>query len=222
MHPNPPPLTLQLDPTCSDPHKPFGTYTRHAAFQVCNRYLESNSSDTLSAHQATRLLYQMIPETKPHNCDRFNNPVDSGGYAIYESMSETLPDAARLASAGLGSNREGMVWCMKNALEMPPREFELQDSSAVCQAALWILFAGQHFFDEVVVNPEVVDCRQDSRRMYQPGRLYEGPIFGLERWRFWMRRLAEASGDCCLTEEARALAGNATGLMAAIADGASI
>ncbi|KAJ5155263.1 hypothetical protein N7492_008066 [Penicillium capsulatum] len=78
-------------------------------------------------------------------------------------------------------------------------------------AAVWILYAGQWLFTEVVETPRSLTA-SDERR-WGPGELYKGPVLGLPRWKFWKQALHAASGNKNARDEAQRFAHKAVDFM---------
>ncbi|KAL4967817.1 uncharacterized protein BDV14DRAFT_197457 [Aspergillus stella-maris] len=99
-----------------------------------------------------------------------------------------------------------------------PREF----STRVAIAAVWVLYAGHAMFKSVVVCTE--PFTEHIGGCFAPKELYHGPVFGIERRRFWTARLKsiceDGSGDAerALTPEARGLGLQAVQTMEALAE----
>lgn len=92
----------------------------------------------------------------------------------------------------------------------------VQDQNCLISAsAFWILYCGQSLFVRIVQFPKTLigDGERNSRKQ---GPLFNGPIHGLERWKFWGKALAVAMESEGLSEESRSLASKAVDLMNAI------
>ena len=92
----------------------------------------------------------------------------------------------------------------------------VQDQNCLISAsAVWVLYCGQSLFVRIVQVPKTLigDGERNSRK---PGPLFNGPIYGLERWKFWGKALAVAVESEELNEESRILASKAVDLMNAI------
>lgn len=67
----------------------------------------------------------------------------------------------------------------------------------------------------------VLDLEPEAEyyQVFETYELYDGPVFGLERWDFWQRRFAEISTSEAypVNDEARRLAADAADYMAALA-----
>lgn len=123
---------------------------------------------------------------------------------------------ARLSTAGLDCSMRFMILSMRTTLEHYTEGYSLAHRSIfVMLAAVWILHGGQLFFHHIVVYPP--PTTEGNWRSYIPGDLYNGSIFGLERWAFWQARLAELSDNSDISEEARDLGSRAAYLMAGLA-----
>jgi hypothetical protein len=91
---------------------------------------------------------------------------------------------------------------------------------AIRSAALWVLYSGQFGFDAVVKWPKIFSDREAqeiARRRHQQPSIYDGPIYGIQRWEFWRRRLLEESVNTGVDEETKRLARMAADMMAAYA-----
>lgn len=75
---------------------------------------------------------------------------------------------------------------MLRSLEEPIHDHEVFDAYTT-SAALWIAFAGQDLYTQVVEAPP-----HEDKGICRPGELYHGPEVGLERWKFWRQGLATA------------------------------
>lgn len=92
--------------------------------------------------------------------------------------------------------------------------------SIIRSAALWVLYSGQFGFDGVVKWPEKFskrESREDDRRSHQQGPIYDGPIYGMQRWEFWRSRLLEETANTDMDDETKQLAHKAADMMAALA-----
>lgn len=120
---------------------------------------------------------------------------------------------------GWGSDPTYFIWALQN-LECDMRTLTPDNkASMIRSAALWVLYSGQFGFDGVVKWPEKFskrESRDDDRRCHQQGPIYDGPIYGMQRWEFWQRRLEEVRNEN-LDEETRRLACMAEDMMAALA-----
>lgn len=103
-----------------------------------------------------------------------------------------------------------MIWDMMGLeWDSPPK------STLLKIVSVWVIYGGYFLFNKIVVDPMPVD--EDNQRMFPAVRLYQGPIFGLERWNFWQKQLLHFSQDSSVTAEARDLGLRAADLMAALA-----
>lgn len=120
--------------------------------------------------------------------------------------------AARLMSAGLFVNLILPFYHLINNLEKNvTSKFA---SIGIISTSIWILKAGHCIFREVVLNPSPWDT--DDQQAYARGPLYDGPIIGIERWRYWQEILAARVGEIGISDEARELGKKAADLMAAM------
>lgn len=111
-----------------------------------------------------------------------------------------------------------IIRSFRAALETPLHSIRGLDSLSVFVrvASVWILAgAGYYAYVNIVLNPPPVDAL--LQQAYQPHELYDGPIFGIQRWNFWQRAMAERAQDGRLSEEARMLARKAADYMEALA-----
>lgn len=115
-------------------------------------------------------------EDDPEDPDQYSHALNFSGFL------------ARLTQSGFISHSPFPVWAMRGALEVDIDHRESLDSS-VSSAALWMAFAGQ------VIYTQVVEARPPEKvgGVYNTGRLYGGSELGLERWRFWKEALIAAS-----------------------------
>lgn len=84
------------------------------------------------------------------------------------------------------------------------------ESACVSGAAVWMLCSGQRLWIEIVECPRTENPRAD--KTWRPGALYQGPVFGLERWRFWEKAFAVAAANNMLSDECQQLASRAADL----------
>jgi hypothetical protein len=103
---------------------------------------------------------------------------------------------------------------MRDALEEDENDDQIY-SCLVRSAALWILFSGQNLFVQIVQVPMSFNT-EGGKTSTRAGSLYDGPNFGLERWRFWKKALAVAIERQGSNEECKRLASKAMDLMGAI------
>jgi hypothetical protein len=131
----------------------------------------------------------------------------------------TCAFSARLAGAGIISRPLTLIiWTFRAALESPPNKARDSDVTSVFTiiCSVWILAgAGYYAYQNIVLNPPPVDAYE--QQIFQPHELYDGPIFGIQRWNFWQRTLVERGEDERITEEARMLARKAADYMKALA-----
>jgi hypothetical protein len=80
-------------------------------------------------------------------------------------------------------------------------------------AALWVIFAGQTMYPQIVEAPE-----PEERQSYMQGELYQGPTLGLTRWMFWKDAFMIAAEKKASSDNARRLAHSAAELMDTIAN----
>ncbi|BCS25030.1 DUF3632 domain-containing protein [Aspergillus puulaauensis] len=127
--------------------------------------------------------------------------------------------SARLAGAGTISRpMTPIIRSFRAALETHLSVIRGLDSLSVfvSVSSVWMLAgAGYYAYVNIVLNPPPVDAL--LQQAYQPHELYDGPIFGIQRWNFWQRALAERAQDGRLSEEARVLARKAADYMEALA-----
>ncbi|OJJ08203.1 hypothetical protein ASPVEDRAFT_89432 [Aspergillus versicolor CBS 583.65] len=154
---------------------------------------------------------------------RFTKPIGRPGFVFYDGMTEfkrechrigeatwdTNTEASellnicafqgRLANVGFLKPRELMIWWMRDTLER-----------------LATSYAWSTLVIAMVLDPEPP---AESDQVFQTNELYDGPVLGLERWNFWQRRFAEISisEQYPVNDEARRIAGDAAGYMAALA-----
>ena len=90
---------------------------------------------------------------------------------------------ARLTQSNFLDSLSYAIQTMRFAFEEESSEKELYDQSnyLVGAAAVWILCAGQNLFIHVI------QTRMIERVQHEPGNLFSGPTFGLERWSFWQK-----------------------------------
>lgn len=89
-----------------------------------------------------------------------------------------------------------------------------RESTVIKVVSVWVIYAGCFFFNKMVIDPMPVN--EENQRMFKAVRLYQGPIFGLERWNFWQEQLLRFSQDPSVTAEARDMGLRAADLMAAL------
>lgn len=85
------------------------------------------------------------------------------------------------------------------------------ESACISGAAMWILCAGQRLWREIVQCPQTDNPR--AEKTWRPGSLYQGPAFGLERWRFWEKAFVVAAENTNISAECQQLASRAADLM---------
>lgn len=135
------------------------------------------------------------------------DPDDPEEYAQGLNSSAFL---ARLTQSGF-LHSPFPIWVMRWSLEDTVDDHKVRDC-LVTSAALWIAFAGQAIYTQVVEAP----LPEKTEGIYKNGNLYHGPEMGLERWVFWKKVLTATSNDKEASEECQRLAGNAADLMDAI------
>ncbi|KAL3478858.1 hypothetical protein BJX99DRAFT_256065 [Aspergillus californicus] len=169
--------------------------------------------------------------------DRLNIRTDVNGYEYYSPMETMYQDirgstnsgwqtekdqrdnannigfAARLMSAGLFVQLLFPFYHLINKLEnnIAPKFASI----GVLSTSIWILKAGHCIFGHLVLKPGPFST--DDQRCYAQGPLYNGPIKGIERWRYWQETLAARAGGVGISDEARELGKKAADLMAAMA-----
>ncbi|KAL4969411.1 DUF3632 domain-containing protein [Aspergillus stella-maris] len=128
--------------------------------------------------------------------------------------------SARLQSAGLDSSfPSDILWAMSEFEEELDADANYDPallSARIIAASTWILFAGDYNYRAVVLAPALVT--PDLERIHRGGGLYTGPVLGLERWMFWVRRLDEVSRLAGVSGEAHERGQEAVGVMKALAE----
>lgn len=104
------------------------------------------------------------------------------------------------------------AFVLREALEYEWRYLSplLDASTRVAWCAVWILGAGRELYEDVVLHPDV-------KLKFHTDKLYRGPAFGIERWKFWQDRLAEIAGEPEVADDARQLGLKAADYMGALA-----
>lgn len=107
-----------------------------------------------------------------------------------------------------------MIWWMRDTLERPASSYAW--STLVMGSAVWIRYGGSFLFQTMVLD---LEPEAEYYQVFETYELYDGPVFGLERWDFWQRRFAEISTSEAypVNDEARRLAADAADYMAALA-----
>ncbi|KAK3328764.1 hypothetical protein B0H66DRAFT_539305 [Apodospora peruviana] len=124
---------------------------------------------------------------------------------------------ARLAQAGFPHMSCYAVAALSDGLEEThdePQYPQYADDLYVSLASLWISYAGQALYTQLVETRPEDD--KAKKHHYKLGKLYKGPQFGLERWTFWKNALQRAGENGKAREQARKLAKRAGDLMEAI------
>ncbi|KAL5342845.1 hypothetical protein BJX70DRAFT_355057 [Aspergillus crustosus] len=152
-------------------------------------------------------------------------PLAKGFYCRSEEGARRLINfcalQARLASVGRVDAKDQAVEWFRIALEGYTDKYDAindrcSKDAIVKAAALWILCGGQYLYNELALYPAQLE--DDEISSYAPGKLYTGPILGLERWMFWQRRFAALAGQTTtLDAEACAMARKAANVMAVLA-----
>ncbi|KAL3478860.1 hypothetical protein BJX99DRAFT_256067 [Aspergillus californicus] len=171
--------------------------------------------------------------TRLAKTDKLSYLVKDGDYASYFSMralrqeiyehsepiegepvqySNLVGFLARLATARVWPGLFHIVVQLRDFLEEP---YGMGDSNAIICTSIWMLFAGHYIFREVVCDPAPLD--EETERLFRRGKQYDGPIFGIERWRYWQTTLAAQieAGGVDINEEAQNLGRKAVDIMAA-------
>lgn len=104
------------------------------------------------------------------------------------------------------------IWTLRANLEESHSENAY--SGRISGAAVWILYAGQWLFTEIVECPRLLT--PENKRFWGVGSLYTGPILGLVRWKFWHKGFAAATENRRASDESRQIAQKAVDLMDAI------
>jgi Protein of unknown function (DUF3632) len=122
---------------------------------------------------------------------------------------------ARLAVAGVTYRYalQYVIWGMRDGLETE-HGFRLY-RDWIYGATMWIFCAGQWVFERVVQYPKPID--EWIARAYKVGPLHTGPIFGMERWKFWQKAFEAAAESAPADDECRKNVLKVANLMDAIA-----
>lgn len=146
----------------------------------------------------------------PFATANFETPTEESYYV------NTCAFHARLLSSGFIDNLSFAIWTMRENLEdsHAPELGSDYESACISGAAVWILCAGQRLWTEIVHCPPSATPGAD--KMWGPGSLYQGPVFGLGRWKFWEKAFAVAAENDKLSEECQKLASRAADLMSVI------
>lgn len=104
------------------------------------------------------------------------------------------------------------IWTLRLYLEEPSSDDCY--SGRVMTAAVWIVYAGQWLFTQMVQCPRAMDSWDE--RACSAGSLYTGSVLGLTRWTYWKEALKTASESEKAHEEARRLTRKAVAFMDAI------
>ncbi|KAF3384020.1 hypothetical protein DPV78_012884 [Talaromyces pinophilus] len=106
------------------------------------------------------------------------------------------------------------IWTLRDALE--EEQGGRWDAQLVSSAAMWIICAGQWVFNQIGLysGPQPKGWH---KAIWSRGSLYEGPLAGLERWKFWHTRFVEAANSGSISYECRGHAHKAGELMKSFA-----
>ncbi|KAJ5109438.1 hypothetical protein N7456_006113 [Penicillium angulare] len=123
---------------------------------------------------------------------------------------------ARLSAAGILGDVKFATTHLKAMLEADV-DYENNDplySGRIAEATMWIIYAGQWLFKELVQSP----CAREpsDKGAFLPGPLYSGSILGITRWLFWKKVLEVARESTRVSDETRRLTTKAVDFMNAL------
>ncbi|KAJ5714550.1 uncharacterized protein N7483_011731 [Penicillium malachiteum] len=117
---------------------------------------------------------------------------------------------ARLSSAGIIQGFHTSLRNLRTSLEFDWSKDD-HHNMRVAGSTMWILFAGQFLFQNMVHSRACVD-----EVSLELGELYTGPVMGLDRWCFW-RKAFDSARECTqFSDDTKALVGKTIDLMDAI------
>ncbi|KAL4792193.1 hypothetical protein BDV19DRAFT_392366 [Aspergillus venezuelensis] len=109
---------------------------------------------------------------------------------------------ARLTALGAVDNRSYMIFSIAQTLEQDqPNRPDSVLGVELARCAVWILCSGLQAYHTVVLYPP--DLTPRLERVWGCGAMYNGPIFGLDRWSFWRSRLLAYVDDLRISQEHR-------------------
>ncbi|ETN41079.1 uncharacterized protein HMPREF1541_03014 [Cyphellophora europaea CBS 101466] len=88
-------------------------------------------------------------------------------------------------------------------------------SGLVGAASRWILINGSNLFTEMVQTPKQIKTDTLEASLLRVGPLFDGPIYGKQRWSFWREGFEKAAGGAGVGEECATLAKKAVDMMLA-------
>ncbi|CRG86319.1 hypothetical protein PISL3812_03324 [Talaromyces islandicus] len=125
---------------------------------------------------------------------------------------------ARLSTTEILNYFDGLnyaIWTMRDNLEEEHNDGEYSND-AISSSAMWIICAGQWLFNELVQFPRNINDEY-YESAWKVGPLYQGPIIGLERWKFWQKAFTVAAESSNANDECKKNALKAANLMEVIA-----
>ncbi|OJJ51771.1 hypothetical protein ASPZODRAFT_163556 [Penicilliopsis zonata CBS 506.65] len=119
---------------------------------------------------------------------------------------------ARLSAAGISPDIIYAIWNFRELLEEEAayKHNAALYSASMAGASVWIIYAGQSLFKEVVHSPRASSLNETS---WRTGTLYDGPILGFPRWSFWRKTLDAARESPRVGDDTRVLTQKAVELM---------
>lgn len=122
---------------------------------------------------------------------------------------------ARLMTERIIEHPDFILSLMIDAFENDPsRLTPLLRNAFVRAAAMYIIYAGQTAFSNIVLLPDMDELNGDKRM--EAGPMYNGPVAGLKRWAFWKKGFEAAVESSDSTDGCKKLAGKAAQLMACL------
>lgn len=196
---------IHLYPSIADT-RPLGLRTGHSTLTSLN-----SSKQCVSAAPVSCLLQFAVGACQRieliHSAAGFEASTPEEEHAI--NISSFL---ARLCSYGMFGRPLWAIWTLRLYLEYPNSDDCY--SGSILIAAVWIIYAGQWIFTQMVQTPFAMDPWYENA--CSTGDLYTGPILGLARWRFWKEAFDAASESEKVHDDARRLARKAVVFMGAI------
>ncbi|KAL3473006.1 hypothetical protein BJX99DRAFT_261823 [Aspergillus californicus] len=155
-------------------------------------------------------LYSAIADGYIANAD-WKNPEQERWYINFHAF------IVRFVAAMDNGKVHQLRWpieLLSDQLEKTLEKPESHLNTMVTSASLSVLYTGQWLFHKVTLYPPRLLAEQEPG--FVPGELYNGAMFGMERWQYWKQALKAKADIPHLGDEARGLALKAVDFMDAL------
>ncbi|KAM7215638.1 hypothetical protein V8F06_008929 [Rhypophila decipiens] len=200
--------------TCSS----FGSCMMHTAEQI------PYNTHSLGQARLVQLLREVYHFLSPASLSEFRISTyeyfDPGTDPSYDGR--PYPDDPFRLTLNLGAffarlSQSGLInmfsYGIRTIRQLEHEHTDLRFADTVASlAALWIIFAGQSLYTWVVEAPLVPEPGKENA-LHSTGPLYNGPVYGRERWAFWRDALKAAAERENASDESKKLARNAAEVM---------